>query len=187
MFHKHKRWAVVTAAVGIMAALPIEAQRKPARPQVMRPDGPVWEVIQENCISCHGIDDYAFFAQDKSGWEKLLDAKHKDPRVVLKDRERDLLVSWLAEKFGPTTKPFPRTYVPQEISEFFSDPEANRLLNRACTKCHALDRVEKQRNPEERWRAITLDMRERGAQVEDKEVEQLVEWLARTRGTNQGN
>ncbi len=187
MILKHKAWNALAVVLGIIVTLPAHAQRNPARPQVKRPDGPVWEVIQENCISCHGIDDYAFFALDEAGWKTLLDAKHKDQPKILKDADRDLLVTWLVERFGPKTKPFPRAYVPQEISEFFSDPEANRLLNRACTKCHALDRVEKQRNPEERWRTITLDMRERGAQIEDKEVEQLVEWLARTRGTNQGN
>jgi hypothetical protein len=178
------------AALAMLAAVwivPIQAQRKPARPQVLRPDGPVWEVIQENCISCHGIDDYAFFALDKPGWQKLLESKHPGTGIALSDRDRSLLLDWLVAKFGPNTKPFPRTYVPQEITEFFSDPEANRLINRACTKCHATDRIDKQRNAEERWRAITLDMRERGAQINDKEVEQLVEWLGRVRGTNQGN
>jgi hypothetical protein len=93
----------------------------------------------------------------------------------------------LAQKFGPDTKPFPRAYVPEEITEFFSDPEAYRLVNRTCTKCHAADRIDRQRNTEERWRAVILDMRERGAEIEDKEVEQLTEWLGRVRGTNQGN
>ena len=27
---------------------------------------PVWEVIRKNCTSCHGIDDYAFYALDQS-------------------------------------------------------------------------------------------------------------------------
>ena len=42
-------------------------------------------------------------------------------------------------KFGPDAKPFPRTYVPAEITTFFSDPEARRLLNRACTSCHGIE------------------------------------------------
>lgn len=170
----------------LVLAAPIAAQRRPARPQVVRPDGPVWTVIQENCISCHGIDDYAYYAEKKDGWQKVLEAKHRATPVSLTDKDRDLLLDWLVEKFGPNTKPFPRAYVPQEITEFFSDPEANRLINRACTRCHASDRIDQQRNPEERWRSVVLDMRERGAQINDIEVEQLVEWLARVRGTNQG-
>jgi hypothetical protein len=89
-------------------------------------------------------------------------------------------------KFGPDTKPFPRTYIPPEITTFFSDPEARRLLDRACTSCHELDRVERARNPEERWRVLVVDMRERGAKLTDEETERLVEWLGRVWGTNLG-
>jgi hypothetical protein len=181
-----RRWFWATAAVAAAAfAPPSNAQRKPARPQIVRPDGPVWEVIRQNCTACHGIDDYAYYALDKAGWQKLLESKHQGAGIALSDGDRNLLLDWLVDKFGPATKPFPRTYVPPEITEFFSDPEAYRLLNRACTQCHSMDRVEKLRNPEERWRALAVDMRERGAQLSDQELEQLVEWLARVRGTNQ--
>ena len=171
----------------VVLAVPAAAQigRRPARPQVIRPDGPVWQVIRKNCISCHGIDDYAFFALDRAGWQKLLETRHKDGGAALAEADRNILLDWLVSKFGPDTKPFPRTYVPPEITTFFSDPEAKRLLDRACTKCHALDRVEAERNPEERWRVIAVDMRERGAQLSDEELERLVEWLGRVWGTNQ--
>jgi hypothetical protein len=175
------------AAAWWLFTLPAAAQigRRPARPQVTRPDGPVWLVIRKNCTACHGIDDYAFFALDRAGWQKLLENKHKSGGVDLAEADRNLLLDWLVSKFGPDTKPFPRTYVPPEITTFFSDPEAKRLLNRACTKCHGLERVESARNPEERWRVLLVDMRERGAQLGDEELEQLVEWLGRVWGTNQ--
>jgi hypothetical protein len=88
-------------------------------------------------------------------------------------------------KFGPDTKPFPRTYVPREITTFFSDPEAIRLLNRACTKCHELEQVRTARKAAEGWRVTLVDMRERGAQISDQDLEQLVEWLDRVWGTNE--
>jgi mono/diheme cytochrome c family protein len=179
-----QRTAILCAA-SLLLAVFAQAQRKPARPQIVRPEGPVWEVISTHCIDCHGIDDYAFFALDKAGWQKLIETKHKESGIQLSAAERELLLTYLVSKFGPDTKPFPRTYIPQEITEFFSDPEANRLIDRACTKCHARDRVDKNRNTAERWRAIALDMRERGAEISDREVEQLVEWLGRVRGTNQ--
>src|SRR5580704_2533617 len=114
------------AATVLIAATPAAAQLsgRPTRPQYVRPDGPVWEVIRKNCTSCHGIDDYAFFALDKSGWQKLIESKHQGAGIALADADRTLLLDWLVSKFGPDTKPFPRTYVPQEITEFFSDPEA---------------------------------------------------------------
>jgi hypothetical protein len=175
----------------LLAALvvPASAQigRRPARPQVTRPDGPVWQVIRKNCTACHGIDDYAFFALDKNGWHTLLEAKHKAGGYALAEPDRTVLIDWLVSKFGPETKPFPRTYIPPEITTFFSDPEAYRLLDRACTACHALERVSQSRFSEERWRVISVDMRERGAKLTDEELERLAEWLGRVWGTNQGN
>lgn len=152
---------------------------------MIRPDGPVWQVIRKHCTACHGIDDYAYSALDRTGWQTLLETKHKDGSAVLAEEDRNILLDWLVSRFGPTTKPFPRTYIPPEITTFFSDPEAKRLLDRACTSCHALDRVEQARNPEERWRVIAVDMRERGAKLTDEELERLVEWLGRVWGTNQ--
>jgi hypothetical protein len=155
------------------------------RPKVQRPDGPVWEVIRNNCTACHGIDDYAFYAQDRAAWSKLIANKHKAGEADISDADRNLLLDWLVSKFGPETKPFPRTYVPHEITTFFSDPEAIRLLNRACTTCHELEQVRTARKAAEGWRVTLVDMRERGAQISDQDLEQLVEWLDRVWGTNE--
>ena len=39
--------------------LPVAAQvgGRAQRPKIIRPDGPVWNVIRTNCTNCHGIDD----------------------------------------------------------------------------------------------------------------------------------
>jgi len=170
--------------VAILMALPLAAQSRATRPKIERPDGPVWTVIRTNCTSCHGIDDYAFYSLDQAGWSTLIAEKHK-PAIELPDADRAVLLGWLAERFGPNTKPFPRTYIPPEITTFFSDPEAFRLMNRSCTRCHAIDKVQASRKPADGWRVTLVDMRERGAQLSDQELEQLVEWLGRVWGTNQ--
>jgi len=178
--------AVMMAVLMVPLATPAAAQsRKPIRPWVVRPDGPVWQVIRKNCTTCHGIDDYAFFALDRGGWQKLIEDKHKTDGIVLSDPDRNVLLDYLVSKFGPTSKAFPRTYIPPEITTFFSDPEARRLLDRACTSCHPSDRVDLARKSEDGWRVTAVDMRERGAKLSDEELEQLVEWLGRARGTNQ--
>ena len=171
----------------ILLSLPLAAQvgGRATRPKVQRPDGPVWNVIRGNCTECHGIDDYAFYALDKAGWQKLIADKHKSAEPHLSETDQNLLTDWLASKFGPESKPFPRTYIPPEIKTFFSDPEADRLMNRACTKCHGVDRIQTARKAEEGWRVTLVDMRERGAQLSDEELERLVEWLTRVWGTNQ--
>ena len=158
---------------------------KPTRPSVVAPQGEVRKVILRHCTMCHGIDDYAYNALDRSAWLDLLDAKHEHKfATMLSTADRDVLLDWLVVKFGPKTKPFPRTYVPPEITTYFSDAEASALTARACTGCHAIDRVNDARFSPDRWRVVTVDMRERGAKITDEELEKLVEWLGRTKGTN---
>ena len=178
--------AVVAGAAALVAAVPVSAQLnpRPARPQVQPPQGPVRQIIFKNCTSCHGIDDYAYHALDKAGWNALIEERHKTRPVTLAVTDRDQLVDWLVSKFGPGTRPFPRAYVPPEITTFFSDAEAQALLGRSCTGCHDLERVNTARFSPDRWRVITVDMRERGAKIADDELERLVEWLGRTKGTN---
>lgn len=173
-------------SLALLVAVPVSAQvgGRAARPKVQRPDGPVWEVIRKNCTACHGIDDYAFYALDRDGWQKLIAAKHPDGSATLAANDQTLLLDYLVSKFGPDTKPFPRTYIPKEITTFFSDPEAQRLMNRACTSCHDLARVETARHDEDAWRVLLVDMRERGAVLSDDELEHMVEWLGRVWGTN---
>lgn len=175
----------VLAASALWLSTPVAGQRGATRPRVQMPQGPVRDVIRGNCTACHGIDEYAYFALDASGWRNLIQSKHKSGDLKISDADMSLLVDWMVSKFGPATKPFPRTYVAPEITTYFSDPEAKRLLDRACSKCHEVDRINKERRTADGWRVLTVDMRERGAQVTDEELEKLVEWLGRVRGTNQ--
>ena len=57
------------------------------------------------------------------------------------------------------------------------------ILERVCPECHEL-RVFDHRKDAAGWRALVLDMRERGASLSDVNLEKLVEWLGRVRGTN---
>ena len=180
-------WAAAVLWGGVMAIAPAHAQigGRPTRPQVKPPQGPVRQIIFSNCTSCHGIDDYAYNALDRDAWNRHLEAKHPAGFAkMVTDEQRQLLLDWLVSRFGPGSKPFPRTYVAREITTFFTDGEGEALLSRACSTCHAVDRVNSARNSADAWRVLTIDMRERGAKLTDEEVEKLVEWLGRTRGTN---
>lgn len=186
---KRLRGVLVVAAVCVAAALavPVSAQvgGRAARPVVVPPQGPVRQVIFKNCTSCHGIDDYAFNSFNRAGWDAYIDKKHQVFKVNIAGQDREILLDWLVSKFGPEAKPFPRTYVVQEVTTgFLSDGDGEALLKRACTSCHELDRVNLARYTFERWRVVTVDMRERGARLADDELERLVEWLGRTKGTN---
>jgi mono/diheme cytochrome c family protein len=177
-------WAI--ASIGLAASVTLSAQigGRATRPQVVPPQGAVRKVIFTYCTSCHGIDDYAYNALDRAGWDAHLTAKHRGLEVPLPAEQRTVLLDWLVMRFGPGTKPFPRTYVAREVTTFFTDAEGEALVKRACTSCHGIDRVNNARFAPDRWRVVTVDMRERGAKLEDEELERLVEWLGRVKGTN---
>lgn len=98
-------------------------------------------------------------------------------------RDERLLLDYLVKDFGPESVPFPRDYVAQEITEFFDNSAARVFLEGTCTECHEI-RVFEHRKDVAGWRALVLDMRERGASISDHNIEKLVEWLGRTRGIN---
>jgi cytochrome c553 len=175
-------WLAILIAA--LTTAPASAQRRATRPQVTPPQGPPRQVIFRYCTNCHGIDDYAYSAMDRGAWDTYLTTKHRGLEVPLPEKERGVLLDWLAVRFGPSTKPFPRAYVAPEVTTFFSDVDANLLLQRACTSCHGVERVNSARFSPDRWRVVTVDMRERGAKLQDEELERLVEWLGRTKGTN---
>ena len=179
------RW-IVAAFIFAAWVTPVGTQflEKPTRPQVETPKGPVRQIIFKNCSSCHGIDDYAYYAMDRAGWSTLLEEKHQELNRLISDPDRGVLLDWLVTKFGPGTKPFPRAYVPPVITTFFSDDEAQSLLGNACISCHGMDRVNEARHSPDRWRVIAVDMRQRGAKLTDEDLERLVEWLGRVKGTN---
>ncbi|HZI78695.1 MAG TPA: hypothetical protein VFD69_04255 [Vicinamibacterales bacterium] len=176
----------ITATVVFASVATLSAQLagRPTRPKVVPPQGEARKVLFTYCTSCHGIDDYAYNALDRAGWDAHLTAKHQGLDVPLPADRRVVLLDWLVMRFGPGTKPFPRTYVPTEVTTFFSDGDAETLINRACSTCHTADRVNDGRKTAEGWRVVAVDMRERGARLTDTELERLVEWLGRVKGTN---
>ena len=181
------RRGLAVAAFVCAATAPVFAQLAPraTRPQVVPPQGLARQVIFKYCTSCHGIDDYAYNALDRAAWDEHLTAKHRGIDVALPAADRSVLLDWLSVRFGPDTKPFPRSYVAQEISTYLSDAEADTLIRRSCAACHGVEKVNDARFAADRWRVVIVDMRERGARISDVELERLVEWLGRVKGTNQ--
>ncbi len=189
-------WLVLTVMVAV-TAVPATAQfrnGRPARPEVTLPTGPVRNVILKSCAQCHGIDDYGYNAMDRVEWGALIDRMKTNRSglvngAVISDEDQEILLDWLVDTFGPDSTPFPREYVLRELaeSEYLSDDQATSLIASTCEACHSLDRVNDTRGTEEQWRANLIAMIGRGAALAISDVEPLVEWLARTRGTNPTN
>jgi mono/diheme cytochrome c family protein len=171
-----------------LLALPVLAQLNsgPTRPQVPMPDGPVRNVVLKNCVSCHGIDDYAFYSLERDRWESVIGELHSGMQMkTLSHKDETILLDYLAENFGTEHTPFPRRYVPPEIDTYYGDPQGLEILNTTCSECHALDRVYETRGTLERWRVLLLEMRARGAELpNDPDLERMAEWLSRVQSAN---
>jgi hypothetical protein len=137
-------------------------------------------------VSCHGIDDYAFYALSRERWDALLQEKHANlPVNKLERADHNLLLDYLAENFGTEQSPFPRKYIPPEIDSFYAEEDGRVALDITCTECHELDRVYETRATLERWRVLLLEMRARGAAMpDDHDLERLAEWLSRVQSAN---
>ena len=188
--------AAIGSVLVIMAALALPAAAQfrddPGRPVVQLPDGPVRGVILRNCAACHGIDDFGFNSYDRAGWKEVVDsmktmvsgrARGSDI-ISLTENEETILLDWLVAELGPDYQPLPRKYIPRVLTEedFFSESEARAILTTTCAACHTLARVEGATKTQEGWRATVLEMRGRGAQLAELDIEPLIEWLWRTRG-----
>lgn len=181
---KIARFALPLALV-FCSALSQGQIRPPTWPDVPLPEGPIRNVLLDNCTSCHGIDDYAFYALEREGWEELLAEKHTGVNSVdITDKDKQVLMAYLVSNFGPGSVPFPRDYVAPEITEFFTNADARIFMEVRCTGCHSLDPIFSTRHSEEGWRVLLVSERERGAQLDDEELERLTEWLGRARGIN---
>jgi cytochrome c5 len=185
------RWRSAKAAMGlaftVALAMPAAAQNRRAqgRPVVDLPRGPVRQVILDSCTACHGIDDYAYYAMDRAGWQKMVDSM-KAKGATISDENESVLLEWLSTKFGPDTKPFPRGRgAGPALANFAGDQAAKdgvarQLVQSVCTACHTLERVETSKFTQEKWRDVVTDMKTKGARIEDADIAPLADYLTRT-------
>jgi hypothetical protein len=114
--------AAICAVATPTAFAQFEANRRPERPEVTLPDGPVRQIILSSCTACHGIDEYGYYAMDRDAWRALIARMEVTPSgnvpaAVISDEDREILLDWLAAEFGPDATAFPREYVVRAVGE----------------------------------------------------------------------
>jgi cytochrome c5 len=179
------------ALAATVIVVPAVAQRggRPARPNVDLPDGPVRQVILGSCTSCHGIDEYGYYAMDRDAWRALIERMKTTPSgavpgAVIADADRETLLDWLVANFGPDATPFERRYVVREVTDEtrLSDTAATALLERACAACHApLEPVLAAELDEAQWRSTLTGKIATGTPILIDEIDPLIDWILRTR------
>jgi mono/diheme cytochrome c family protein len=179
IFRRAELWLAALFLLSLAAPAPAQRRRPNRPPPVSLPKGPVRQVLLDNCTTCHGIEDYAFFALDRAGWNKLLESKHKELKSIITDERRGILLDYLAGTFGPDSKPF----APAQDRQA-TDNAIKRILDTICSSCHTLDRINTAKHDEEMWRSVIDDMRNKGARIDDKDVDILVAYLVKTQPAN---
>jgi cytochrome c553 len=165
------------------------ASRRPARPNVTLPDGPVRNIILASCAACHGIDEFGYYAMNREAWRMLIERMKTTPSgavpgASISDADRETLLDWLVANFGPDATPFERRYVVRQVNDEtrLSDAKAAAMLERACSGCHApLEAVLDTQLDETQWRGTLSGKIATGTQILIDEVDPLIDWIVRTR------
>lgn len=180
--------AVLLAVVALPAQAQERASRRPQRPEVTLPEGPVRQILLRSCAACHGIDEYGYYAMDRKSWRALIERMKTTPSgavpgAVISDADTEVLLDWLVDEFGPDSEPFARQYVVREVTDEtrLSDAEALALLGTACGSCHSpLEPVLRSDLDEAGWRETLTGKIATGAPLLIDQVDPLVDWLERT-------
>src|SRR5215471_8436238 len=85
--------AVVIMATAFVMPGAAQNRRAQGRPVVDLPRGPVRRVILDSCTACHGIDDFAFYAMDRAGGQKIVD-RMKTKEATISDEIQRILLDW---------------------------------------------------------------------------------------------
>ena len=68
--------------------------------------------------------------------------------------------------------------LPLTAQDDLPDGKGKETLENTCSECHGLDKVLSALRSRERWRAIAIEMRTKGATMSDSELDTLVEYLS---------
>ena len=186
--------AALAAVWTTPATAQFTANRRPDRPEVTLPDGPVRNVILSSCTQCHGIDEYGYYAMGREHWQALIERMKVTKSgvveaAVISAEDQEILLDWLVANFGPDTTAFPRAYVPRPMTDadYLSDAQAAALLASTCGSCHSLDVVNAAGMSEDEWRTRLVNEIARGSPLLLEDADPLIEWLAENRGAASEN
>jgi competence ComEA-like helix-hairpin-helix protein len=73
--------------------------------------------------------------------------------------------------------------LPAAAQDDLPEGKGKHTLENTCTECHGLDKILTQLRSRERWRAIAVAMRAKGATMSDSELNTLVDYLFQHFGT----
>lgn len=149
------------------------------------PSGEGRELVATVCTQCHALTPIVQMRDGVAGWKNMVE------EMVLRGAqlsagEADTVARYLAQHFGPGTKPFTTGTVPPR-SALSSEPvkvivlpggAGKELVEARCGICHDLGRVVTARRSREEWEQITKNMLERGPTASPEQTRAIVSYLS---------
>ena len=169
IFGRTAMWLWATLALATMAFAAVQD------PQL--PEGEGKKVLQNACTACHGLDGVVRLKLDKEGWEGLV-ASMVSNGAQVNSKDMPVLIDYLVKNFGKGGAAPAAGAARQDSGN--SDAAAKKILEESCTACHDLDLVSSQKLSKDDWQQVVSSMVAKGANVADKDMPVLVDYLAKT-------
>ena len=158
---KSAMWLFITSALAVVTAAAA----------LQFPEGEGKKLLEDRCTNCHGLDQVSPLKHNRDAWKSLLErmvtfGAQMDPKEI------DVAADYLTKNFGsPGGAAAPAGA---------DDQAAQKLVDGVCASCHDSDLVKGTQATKAGWSDIVTRMNGRGAGLTDKDVEMLVNYLAKT-------
>lgn len=161
IFGRTAAWLVSTTA---FAALSVAVAQE-------LPKGEGKRLLEERCVSCHGLKTVVSLKQSHDAWKELV-VKMRGYGAQLDDKEADITTDYLTKYFGPETS------TADAKPESPDEKIAKRYIEGICSSCHDAGLIRSTEATRQEWLDIVTRMNGLDAGVSERDVDVLVDYLA---------
>jgi cytochrome c5 len=122
------------------------------------------------CASCHAADLITNKQTTRAEWKDIVD-RMKGYGTNLDDKQYNILLDYLEKNHGPKQA--------ASASPAGGADPGKALLEVACSNCHDLDIVSNRTGTQAEWQEVVERMNGRGANVAEKDIPVLVQYLVK--------
>ena len=139
------------------------------------PEGEGKKLLEQRCTSCHDLKPVVSLMQSQSAWKELV-VKMVGYGAQLDDKEVDVATEYLTKHFGPESS------AAAAKADSAEEKIARRYIEGICSSCHDAGLIRSTEATKEGWFDIVMRMNGLDAGVSTRDVDILVDYLAKQYG-----
>lgn len=132
------------------------------------------KLLEERCTGCHTLKPVVSLKQSRDAWKDVV-VRMVRYGAQLDDKEMGIAIDYLAKQFGPASPASAKAESPE-------DRIAKRYVDGICSSCHDAGLIRATEATRQQWLDIVTRMNGLDAGVSQRDVDLLVDYLARTYG-----